>query len=403
MWISSKSLSIRQRAKSDMNAVAQGDIVITVMSVTSPEMPAAINGNNNVNVFHPMKGPMTTQTLRGLAHAGKMHWRGDRANGVFGVAATDENLSFNNFQVAFQGLLGTVNQPTTAQMQAFTGFALQVQLPPNPVRNLDNSLTPSQSRRAAFYSGQRPADGLNVPGLGKILGQTAFACNGCRALDPAEGQFGTSTNASFEGIDQIFKIPHLRNIYTKVGMFGMPAVNFFNRRDTGNLGPQVRGFGFTNEGSVDTIFTFFNALVFNPTLDSGFPLIDPDATRRDVEQYVLAFDSDLAPIVGQQVTLTSGNLNAAAARVTLLEQRAGTPFTSLALGGKVTECDLVATVVVNKAVQSYLYASAAQAFMTASWSSISDAALRAMAAIPGQEVTFTCLPPGSGPRVVSSR
>jgi DNA-binding beta-propeller fold protein YncE len=369
-----------------------------LFGVTTP-----INGNNNVNVFHPMKGPMTTQTLRGLAHAGAMHWRGDRANGVFGVAATDENLSFNNFQVAFQGLLGTVNQPTTAQMQAFTDFALQVQLPPNPVRNLDNSLTPSQSRGAAFYSGQRPADGLDVPGLGKILGQTAFTCNGCHALDPAEGQFGTSTNASFEGIDQIFKIPHLRNMYTKVGMFGMPAVNFFNRRDTGNLGPQVRGFGFTNEGSVDTIFTFFNALVFNPTLNSGFPLIDPDATRRDVEQYVLAFDSDLAPIVGQQVTLTSGNLNAAAARVTLLEQRAGTPFTSLVLGGNVTECDLVATVVVNRAVQSYLYASASQAFTAASRSSISDAALRAMAAIPGQEVTFTCLPPGSGPRVVSSQ
>jgi diguanylate cyclase (GGDEF)-like protein len=71
------------------------------------------------------------------------------------------------------------------------------------------------------------------------------------------------------------------------------------------MGPQIRGFGFTNEGSVDTIFSFFNALVFNPTLNSGFPPVDPDATRRDVEQFMLAFDSDLAPIVGQQVTLGS--------------------------------------------------------------------------------------------------
>ena len=54
--------------------------------------------SNNFQM-HPMKGPMTTQTLRGLAHAGAMHWRGDRANGVFGIDATDENLSFNNFQV----------------------------------------------------------------------------------------------------------------------------------------------------------------------------------------------------------------------------------------------------------------------------------------------------------------
>ncbi|CCE04888.1 conserved exported hypothetical protein [Bradyrhizobium sp. STM 3843] len=374
------------------------DLGKLLFGVTTP-----LNGTNAVNVFHPMKGPMTTQTLRGLAHAGAMHWRGDRANGVFGVNATDENLSFNNFQVAFQGLLGTANAPTAAQMQAFTNFALQVQLPPNPVRNLDNSLTASQSRGAAFYSGQRPADGLDVPGLGKVLGLSAFTCNGCHALDPSKGQFGTSTNASFEGIDQIFKIPHLRNMYTKVGMFGMPAVYFFNGRDTGNMGPQIRGFGFTNEGSVDTIFSFFNALVFNPTLNSGFPLINPDATRRDVEQYVLAFDSDLAPIVGQQVTLSNVNLATAAARVTLLEQRAGAPFTSLALGGQVTECDLVASVVANGAVVSYLYAPASQIFTAANGSSATDAALRAVAATPGREVTFTCLPPGSGPRVVSSQ
>jgi YVTN family beta-propeller protein len=35
--------------------------------------------------FHPMKGPMTTQTLRGLATHGGMHWRGDRVDGFFGT------------------------------------------------------------------------------------------------------------------------------------------------------------------------------------------------------------------------------------------------------------------------------------------------------------------------------
>jgi hypothetical protein len=30
---------------------------------------------------------------------------------------------------------------------------------------------------------------------------------------------------------------------------------------------------------------------------------------------------------------------------------------------------------------------------------LSDGALRALAATPGQEVTFTCVPPGSGQRV----
>lgn len=33
--------------------------------------------------FHPMKGPMTTQTLKGMATHGAMHWRGDRVDGFF--------------------------------------------------------------------------------------------------------------------------------------------------------------------------------------------------------------------------------------------------------------------------------------------------------------------------------
>ncbi|MBO0882795.1 MAG: hypothetical protein J2P17_21165, partial [Mycobacterium sp.] len=155
-----------------------------------------INGTGNVNSFHPMKGPMTTQTLRGLSNSGAMHWRGDRSNGFFGINATDENLSFNNFIVAFQSLVGTVNMPTQAQMQAFTDFQLQVQLPPNPVRNLNNSLTSSQASGEAFFNGNRPADGISLPLIGMVLGTSAFTCNGCHALNPAEGQFGTSTNAS---------------------------------------------------------------------------------------------------------------------------------------------------------------------------------------------------------------
>src|SRR5262249_57114922 len=31
--------------------------------------------------FNPLNGPMTTQSLRGMANNGPMHWRGDRAAG----------------------------------------------------------------------------------------------------------------------------------------------------------------------------------------------------------------------------------------------------------------------------------------------------------------------------------
>ena len=57
--------------------------------------------------FHPMKGPMTTQSLRGMANHGPMHWRGDRTGGNDpGGDPLDEDAAFKKFNVAFAGLLG---------------------------------------------------------------------------------------------------------------------------------------------------------------------------------------------------------------------------------------------------------------------------------------------------------
>ena len=68
-----------------------------------------------------------------------------------------------------------------------------------------------------------------------------------------------------------------------------------------------------------------------------------------MEQYLLAFDSDLAPIVGQQVTLDRDNAARRGPRIDLLIQRASTPFVSISLDGSVMECDLVAQVVAGVA------------------------------------------------------
>ncbi len=274
--------------------------------------------------------------------------------------------------------------------------------PPNPVRNLDNSLTASQQRGQAFYSGARPSDGIVSAVLDTLLGQSSFTCNGCHTLDASSGFFGTGGNQSFEELPQIVKIPHLRNVYAKIGMFGTPAVSFFQAADSGHMGDQVRGFGFTGDGSTDTLFRFLSATAFKPTSNSGFPQTNPDATRRDVEQYLLAFDSDLAPIVGQQITLTADNAAAAGPRIDLLVQRAGAPFVSKSLNGAVTECDLVAHVVLNGRIQGYLYDPAAGNFVPGDGTArVSDAALRGLAAAPGQEVTYTAVTPGSGRRIAS--
>jgi DNA-binding beta-propeller fold protein YncE len=376
------------------------EIGLFQLVTTFPGSP--INGTGNANEFHPMKGPMTTQALRGLINAGAMHWRGDRADGFFGLDTRtqppfDSNLSFMNFIVAFEGLLGRASMPTREEMQRFTDFQLQVEYPPNPVRALDNSLNSTQAAGAAFYFGNRRSDGI------AIGDDTGFNCNGCHVVDSAQGFFGTDGRASFEGITQIFKIPHLRNIYTKIGMFGFPDSRFFDLPESGNLGDQVRGFGLTNDGVVDTVERFLSAVVFrNNLLGPGVGVPDRQ-TLKNLEAYVLAFDSDLAPIVGQQVTLTSTNGANVNPRIDLLIARARTPFNSKVLGGAVTECDLVAKAAVGGQTRGYLYNRSTGMWTRDDGVNLADSQLRALAATAGQEVTFTAVPPGSGFRVAQTR
>ena len=122
-----------------------------------------------------LKGPMTTQSLRGMANHGPMHWRGDRTGGNDAPTAQpdsgtfDEEAAFKKFNVAFQGLLGRQRASSrSGRMQAFTDFILQIAYPPNPIRNLDNSLTADQRRDEHFFislgaDGSRPAAVGHVP------------------------------------------------------------------------------------------------------------------------------------------------------------------------------------------------------------------------------------------------
>jgi DNA-binding beta-propeller fold protein YncE len=251
---------------------------------------------------HPMKGPMTTQSLRGMANHGPMHWRGDRTGGNDpGGDALDETEAFVKFNVAFDGLLGRGGPIPDPDMNAFAAFILEVTYPPNPIRALDNSLTPDETAGRTFFMTSSPSDVFQT-------------CNGCHVLNPAAGFFGSDGFSSFEFETQNFKIAHLRNMYQKVGMFGMPAISFINQGDNGHKGDQVRGFGFLHDGSIDTVFRFHNATVFNQMNPGGFPIPNPggflngppgDPQRRQVEAFMLAFDSNMAPIVGQQATLVS--------------------------------------------------------------------------------------------------
>ena len=352
------------------------------------------NGGAAFDEFHPMKGPMTTQTLRGLQNAGAMHWRGDRADGFFGfddpyvkiagIDNGDEELSFNNFIVAFEGLVGRDALLAEAEMQQFTDFALQLMLPPNPVRALDNSLTDAQAAGRSFYF-DRTSD-------------VVFSCDGCHTLAPEHGFFGTGGLASFENETQIFKIAHLRNLYQKVGMFGMPSIDFILPGDNAHQGDQVRGFGFLHDGSIDTLFRFFRATVFNFGPTVGFA---NQTEQREMEAFMLAFDTDLAPIVGQQVTLTTTNLAEVQDRIDLLLTRAAAPFESKQLGGSSYECDVVVKGVIGGEPRGWRYDRASAQFQPdrSAEPALAKALLMELAEVPGQELTFTAAPTGSGVRM----
>lgn len=407
--------------------------------------------DNPVNAnFMPMKGPMTTQSLRGLDNHGSMHWRGDRTGGNDdnelpnagpnvqpNGGSFNEDVAFRKFNVAFSGLNGRHEGISKQDMQKFADFMLEVTYPPNPIRKLDNSLTEEQEEGRKFFCG---SDASSCTGGDKS--DTFQTCNGCHVLDRdgnAEflkvkhpGFFGTDGQFSFEGESQFFKIPHLRNLYQKVGMFGMPvnppfpsviappgSLIFLPLANTplpDDKKEQVRGFGFLHDGSVDTLFRFVSGSVFlqrppspNLGIDPRTPpeLLDPVThkdpgnlgglpnplipgqdlvtLRRNIEAFLLAFDSNLAPIVGQQTTLTLFNAAAVGPRIDLLMERADK-----------LECDLVA----KNRLGGFLYVGNGK-FKRSNHGvrAITDADLRAMAGLADAEITYTCVPPGSGKRI----
>jgi DNA-binding beta-propeller fold protein YncE len=338
--------------------------------------------------FHPMKGPMTTQSLRGMDNHGPMHWRGDRTGGNDQAnfqpngGIFSEQRAFKKFNGAFPGLIGRSAELTEDEMQKFTDFILQVMYPPNPVRNLDNSLTPGQAAATNIYF-NRQIDTLQT-------------CNGCHIHNrngnnlPAvarPGFFGSDGRSSFENETQVMKVAHLRNLYQKVGMFGNAPEPFVNAGDNGHKGDQVRGFGFLHDGSIDTVFRFFQATVFNPAPGNvGFL---NNTERQEMESLMLAFDSNHRPIVGQQATLTPTSGVDADARVDLMIARANA-----------NECDVVAKGVLAGEERGWVYAGSGQfSSDRESEAPVSGAVLRAQADTLGQELTFTAVPKGEGLRI----
>ncbi len=347
-----------------------GDPDGVIKSIPNVYHPITANHPGLTFIFHPMKGPMTTQSMRGLKRHGPMHWRGDRTGLNRGPDETLESAAFKEFNEAFEGLMAREGQLTEEQMQVFTDFALELTYPPNPHRNLDNSLNPDQAVGQSMFR-----NGFARPGQGVEL------CAACHTLDPANGIFGTGGLMSFNNQpgEKDFKIPHFRDQYQKVGMFTPSLVNPFIS------GPQIRGYGYNHNGATSS-----SAILAEFFL--------PPTLFRQVREYFIAFPTESPPILGQQLSISETNVNTTQSRMALLmaQAKVTVPFPT---------CDLVVQVTDGTDQQAWLYDRNSDRFIADSNSQpeLNEAAMLARINAAENPYLMTCMPWGSGQRLALDR
>jgi len=265
------------------------------------------------NHFHPMKGPMMTQTLQDIIGHEPFHWRGDR-DGI-----EQFNGTFTNLQAAASVL-------TTNQMQEFESFLATVHFPPNPFRLFNNSLSTNLPLmgHVALGRGIRPA-GQQLPngnpqrGLTRFRLQGTVGCIHCHTLPTGLGTGMRWNGFSWAAIPQgtngeshaaliqlnrsaqlPFKISQLRNLQEKIGL------------DFGRVRSEA-GFGFMHDGSVDSLVRFlqdsFDFRDDQETADMVAFLLSltgsdlPSGVINDPDRAPGLPGRDVAAAVGRQITI----------------------------------------------------------------------------------------------------
>jgi YVTN family beta-propeller protein len=303
----------------------------------------------NASTFHPMKGPMTTQTLRGLNGLDPFHWRGDRTN-------------FTHFNVAFPGLMG-VSALNSADMNAYRDFINTIVFPPNPNQNLDRSYPTN-------FAGGNAAAGHNAFVFTNYT--SGLQCTSCHTAPPGPGSDNLIIPAAALQESQDFKVPQLRNIYQKL--------HFDNATGTNSIG----GFGITHDGTDPSLQTFLSRPVFVN--------IRNDATiKNNIAAFVQCFDTGTAPAVGYARTLTS---------ITVTNPLVTADWTLLEGQAAVTNIELVVKGTIGGQRHGFWYNPIASNYRSDSTNLPSFTHAQLLAQIQsGDVLTVMGVPPGSGKRM----
>jgi YVTN family beta-propeller protein len=324
----------------------------TNFTIVTPAFPIGTN-----QPVHPMKGPMTTQTLRGLKGLAPLHWRGDRTN-------------FQHFNGAFASLLGG-SPLSAADMQAYADFIETVVFQPNPNQNLNRTYPTN-------FAGGNAEAGRNTFFNEFYQPTLQLACTTCHTGPPGSGSNKQIFARQALEESQDFKVPHLRNVYQKL--------NFNNAPGALSIG----GFGIVHDGVDPNLFVFLSRDVFG--------LFANDTTRKNnLSSFVQCFDTGMAPAVGYSRTLQMSNVfeTSIAGDWSLLEAQA--------VGG--TNINLVVKGTLDGRRRGLLYQPGPNNYQP---DSISDAPLtraELTTKVLRGDTTLTLMgvPPGSGQRMAIDR
>ena len=300
--------------------------------------------------MHPMKGPMTTQTLRGLFNVTPLHWRGDR-------------LGFTAFDPAFASLLGG-SQLSTADMNLFRDFINTIVFQPNPNEKLDRTMP------LLFPPGDPNAGDPNA-------GRTVFLnddftanrrCATCHFLPT--GTDRTINSAGSLQQSQDFKTPQLRNIYQKSGF--VRSATAISRS----------GFGLMHDGAEPDVGAFLSRPFFGG-------LATDTVRKRNLSAFLLCFDTGTAPAVGYTRTLNGNTLASSGADWSMLESQAAA-----------SNNDLVVRLVENGERHGFVFRTATNDYLSdqTGLGPFTRAALQAKIAA-GATAAVVGVPRGSGQRL----
>ena len=299
--------------------------------------------------FDPEKGPLVTQTLRGIGSTEPFHWRGDRAD-IFA------------FNPAFSTLMGRTTTLPDSQMSAVASFIMALQFPPNPHENLDRTMPDAPPGQGSALRGQAFFNG------------TVFDSSGHRCVDCHSGPAGTNRkilSSAALGTSQDFKVPQLRNVHRKIGFNDAPGAQ------------NLVGSGFGPDGTIPSLAQLFTA-------DPLHRIVTSAQDRADVIAYVNAFDTGTPPAAGFQITFDGTNSADAQALADLGVLKSQTE------GGAI---DLVARGRVGTQPRNWKYLGGDQWRPDKAAEPAWTTAQLLAGADLGTEVTVTGVPAGSGTRM----